>query len=285
MTDFGDTLNKAIETRKEKDRNDINRLVWKYKNGTTKRLMDMDNKELRQCYEHCNSMLYSKNKLYPGKFTIKKILDRTYDNVNAELFMRYILVDLHIDFLKTNKDLFEYINLNKSEKGVKDSDYVTEIFSGVPTIFQKVTIDRLFSACFDKLDAINRKIISDRFIVSQGIWLTKKEKDELTEFDENGKERDVLEVIKERLVLNKNLKLRIDRKGLTFEEFRSLSMLDTYSKISNFPTNTLKLLRDKIILLLDYDLNYHIEKWLALMRNIERVADNKGYTLGIPDGA
>ena len=282
MTDFGDTLNKAIETSKEKARTDINNLVWKYKNGTTKRLMDMDYAELQKCYNHSVSMLYSHAKSTPGKHVVKQILNRTYENVNAELFMRYVLHELNLEIFKTNKDLFDFIITQKTSLGVKDSDYVTTIFTGVPTIFEKVTIDRLLSACFDKLDALNRKIISDKFIVSQGIWLTNEEKKELQEFVD-GKQRDYMEVIKERLVLNNNLKLRIDRKGLSYNEFRSLVKLDQYPKISSLPTATLKLLRDKILLLLDYDVEYHISKWENLKANIEKVAEKKNFVLTTPE--
>ena len=282
MTDFGDTLNRAIETSKERARTDINNLVWKYKNGTSKRLMDMDQDELQKCYDHCNSMLYSKTKTTPGKYVIKQIINRTYENVNAELFMRYILHEVNLEMFKTNKDLFDFIIAQKSSLNLKDSDYITTIFTSVPTIFEKVTIDRLLSACFDKLDALNRKIISDKFIVSQGIWLTNEEKKELQEFVD-GKQRDYMEVIKERLVLNNNLKLRIDRKGLSYNEFRSLVKLDQYPKISSLPTATLKLLRDKILLLLDYDVEYHISKWENLKANIEKVAEKKNFVLTTPE--
>lgn len=282
MTDFGDTLNKAIETSKERARTDINNLVWKYKNGTSKRLMDMDQDELQKCYDHCNSMLYSKTKTTPGKYVIKQIINRTYENVNAELFMRYILHEVNLEMFKTNKDLFDFIIAQKSSLNLKDSDYVTTIFTSVPTIFEKVTIDRLLSACFDKLDALNRKIISDKFIVSQGIWLTNEEKKELQEFVD-GKQRDFMDVIKERLILNNSLKLRIDRKGLSYNEFRSLVKLDQYPKISSLPTATLTLLRDKILLLLDYDVEYHIAKWENLMSNIKKVAEKKNFVLTTSD--
>lgn len=282
MTDFGDTLNRAIETSKERARTDINNLVWKYKNGTSKRLMDMDQDELQKCYDHCNSMLYSKTKTTPGKYVIKQIINRTYENVNAELFMRYILHEVNLEMFKTNKDLFDFIIAQKSSLNLKDSDYVTTIFTSVPTIFEKVTIDRLLSACFDKLDALNRKIISDKFIVSQGIWLTNEEKKELQEFVD-GKQRDFMDVIKERLVLNNSLKLRIDRKGLSYNEFRSLVKLDQYPKISSLPTATLTLLRDKILLLLDYDVEYHIAKWENLISNIKKVAEKKNFVLTTSD--
>lgn len=284
MTDFGDTLNRAIETSKERARTDVNNLVWKYKNGTSKRLMDMDQDELQKCYDHCNSMLYSKAKVTPGKYTIKQIINRTYENVNAELFMRYILHELTLEMFKTNKDLFDFIIAQKSSLNLKDSDYVTTIFTNVPTIFEKVTIDRLLSACFDKLDALNRKIISDKFIVSQGIWLTNEEKKELQEFVD-GKQRDFMDVIKERLILNNSLRLRIDRKGLSYNEFRSLVKLDQYPKISSLPTATLTLLRDKILLLLDYDVEYHIAKWENLISNIKKVAEKKDVILVVKDAA
>lgn len=236
--------------------------------------MDMDSVELNKCYKHAYEMLYNHSNSIPGKLIIKKNIARTYENVNAELFMRYLLHECDIDTLKTNKDLFDYINHIKSTKGVKDSDFVSTVFSNVPTIFEKVTVDRLLSACFDKLDVINRKIISDKFIISQGIWLTDEEKEELTEYDDNGKLRDRMDVIRERLILN-NVQLRIDRKGLTYHEFRSLVQLDNYPKISSLPTATLKLLRDKILLLLDYDLDYHINKWIEILNNIKRVAEFK----------
>ena len=68
-----------------------------------------------------------------------------------------------------------------------------------------------------------------------------------------------LDVVKERLFLP-NIRLRIDQKGLSYTEFRALIQLRDLPKISALPTTTLKLLRDKIFLLLDNDLNYHIDK-------------------------
>ena len=56
-------------------------------------------------------------------------------------------------------------------------------------IYEKVTITKLMDACFDKLDVLNRKMITDKFILSQGIWLTNEEKLDLTETDKNGHTR------------------------------------------------------------------------------------------------
>lgn len=138
-------------------------------------------------------------------------------------------------------------------------------------------------ACFDKLDVLNKKMITDKFILAQGIWLTDEEKVELTEVDKNGRLRNRMEVIKERLCLDPTIKLRVSPTGLSFAEFRSLVQLTTLPKISSLSTIALKTLRDKILLLLDNDLNYHIDKWNTLMSNIQRVAAARNIALPTND--
>lgn len=69
-----------------------------------------------------------------------------------------------------------------------------------------------------------------------------------------------MEVIKDRLCLNPEIKLRVNPTGLSYTEFRSLVQLPALPKISTLSTITLKTLRDKVLLLLDNDLDYHINK-------------------------
>ena len=270
MTEFGDTLTKAINKRN----NDINLFTWKYQNGKEVRLMDMDQSELQNCLNHVLDMLYNRHPYRPGKLVIRENIQKAYDNCNAELLLRYILYDCNIDVLKTNKDVVDFIQHNPHEH----SDYVTSLFTGLPVIFEKVTINKLLNACFDKLDVLNTKIISSNFILSQGIWFTANEKKELTEYDEEGNMRKWLDVVKERLFLP-NIKLRIDQKGLSYAEFRALIQLGDSPKFSALPTATLKLLRDKILLLLDNNLNYHIDKWNNIKSQVEKVAKYKNFNL------
>ena len=49
--------------------------------------------------------------------------------------------------------------------------------------------------------------------------------------------------------------------------------------ISSLPTDTLRLLRDKVFILLDADTDYHIAKWEEIKSNIEKVAEYKKITL------
>ena len=167
--------------------------------------MDLSPVDLQKAYNHCADMLYNKAKVSPGKFTIKRNIAIAFENCNAELLLRFILHESDIPTLKTNSDLLQLITKMRKENGVELTDSVAAIFTNLPPIFEKVTVDKLMSACFDKLDIINRKMISDKFIIGQGIWLTEKEKEDLTEFDKDGKRRDWKDIIRERLILNPDL--------------------------------------------------------------------------------
>lgn len=235
--------------------------------------MTAPEEDIQKWYKHCYEMLYNVSPWYPGKYVIRENIHKTWDSCNTELFVRYLLHECNTD-IKTKKDILDYIN---KQRAVHEEDILNEsisiLFNGLDPIFERVTVNRLMDACFDKLDVLNKKMITDKFILAQGIWLTDEEKIELTGVDKNGQVRNRMEIIKERLCLNPDIKLRISPTGLSFAEFRSLVQLSPLPKISSLSTIALKTLRDKILLLLDNDLNYHINKWNMLMSNIQRVAE------------
>ena len=274
ITEFGNTLLNAIVNKSD----DINQYVWKGKDNKEIRLLDMSDNELQKVYNHATDMLYNNNKYTPGKFQVKKNIRVLIAHCNAELLKRYILHECNIDILKSPIEIVQFIRESKKVNNLTDTDSITTLFSHLPKEFETVTLDLLLSACLDQLDIINRKMISDNFILSQGIWLTDEEKADLTEYDENGQMRPWMEVIKERLILP-NIKLRVDPRGFSYAEFRALIHLSPLPKISTLPTDTLRLLRDKVFILLDADTDYHINKWETIKSNIEKVAEYKKITL------
>ena len=274
ITEFGDALKNAMANKT----NDLNQYVWKGKDGKEIRLLDMSPDELQKVYNHTTDMLYNTNKYTPGKLQVKKNIRTLISHCNAELLKRYIIHECSVDILKSPIEIIQFIRDSKKANNLTDTDSVTTLFNHLPKEFESITLDLLLSSCLDQLDIINRKMISDNFILSQGIWLTDSEKFDLTEYDSNGQIRPWMEVIKERLILP-NIKLRVDPKGFSYSEFRSLIHLSPLPKISSLPTDTLRLLRDKVFILLDADTDYHIAKWEEIKSNIEKVAEYKKISL------
>lgn len=276
-TEFGEKLQEAM--------NSINSSVWVNKDGSTVKMIDMPADELQNCAKHCWEMLYNDDTFNVGRVIVKRNLQKAWDSCNTELFVRYLLHECDTE-LKTRKDLLDYINScrNKTEENIIDSS-ISVIFGSLSPIFEKVTIRKLMDACFDKLDVFNRKVITDKFLLSQGIWLTDQEKIDLTEKDETGKARDKKVVICERLSLNKinPRQIRFLTTGFSYNEFRSIVQMPMLAKISSLPSNTLVTLRDKVILLIDNELDYHINKWSKLLKNIMEVADRRKIPLELPN--
>lgn len=84
--------------------------------------------------------------------------------------------------------------------------------------------------------------------------------------------------MKERLFIDGGF-FKVTPSGLSYNELRSLLNIEDNAKVSALPSFTLKLLRDKILLILDNNLEYHINKWNTIKSRIEKVAEYKGWPL------
>jgi hypothetical protein len=179
--------------------------------------------------------------------------------------------------IKTNRDLLEYVNNMRRENSLTDDTSISFIFNNLDPQFESITINDLLNACFDKLGVVNRKIVTNQFIYSVGIWLTDEELRDLTEYDAEGKIKDRREVIKDRLFIASPVKLRLNSEGFSFAELRALIQMGDFPKVTSLPTVALKALRDKALILLDADVDYHITKWKTLLDDVKRVADYKNW--------
>lgn len=291
MTTLKDKLTEAENTKK----NNVKSFVWKgakeivngVVNQTEIRLYDATPEQLQGFLNHCYSMLYSSDKVNPGRYTLLDIIEEQREKCNAELYLRY-LENLYMTSTERPKyprfmylqDVRNSLNLNKEVLPRENWSNVTidVLTNGIPEEFRSLTIDTVLDACLDTLGQFDKKHITLNFLSKMGLWFTQEDMKSLTEKDENGKNRDRLEVIKERLGLKSTTKLHVDPKGLSFTEFRAMTTLKS-KKYSDLTTDQLLTLRNKVLFRLEDIVNEHATSWENRIDQILKVADARNIEL------
>lgn len=272
-TEFGEKLQNAIKSKDTE-------MVWIDKSGKAIKMATATPEELKLWHHHCDEMLHNTDRDHPGKVVLQHNINRAWADCNAELFVRDLIYNYNTP-LKIRKDILEFINAQKDQHEDDISkESISCLFTNLDPIYEKITVNDLINACLGT-PIFNKKMINDRFLLAQGIWLTNDEKNELTETDENGNMRDHMEVAKERLCLKNpgSINLQFKSGGLSFHEFRSVFSITPYSRISELSTIAVRTLRDKVLLMISNDLSYHITKWTRLMKAIESIATERGINL------
>jgi hypothetical protein len=112
-----------------------------------------------------------------------------------------------------------------------------------------------------------------------GVWFTPAELKDLTVKDEvTGKNKDRIKVIIERLRLNPNTQIKVSSKGLSYAELRSMLTLKV-KKYSDLTTEQLLTLRNKVLFRFENEIDYHISQWEERIKQLEMVANSKGFSL------
>lgn len=281
-------LSAAIEAKN----NDVKSFVWKLaRNKETGeqqeiKLVDATEEQLNQFYKHCMSMLYSEDRLNPGRYTLLNIIKEQRDKCNTELFLRKLEKGSICADGKSYprylylQDLRTFIDANKSQFPARELKNISiaTITPGIPREFERISIESVISACLDGLGFFDNKHITFSFILNLGLYLTPEEMKEFTEKDKNGKVRNRIEVVKERLNMNSNVYLKVKPSGLSFTELRAMIGLKT-KKYSELTTDQLVTLRNKVLFKLENEVKEHIEQWEERIRQLELAAKTKGFTL------
>lgn len=277
----------AIEAKN----NDVKSFVWKLArkaDGTQEeiRLVDATEEQLNTFYKHCKSMLYSEDKLNPGRFVLLKIIEEQRRKCNIELFLRKLESG---SICSDNRpyprhlyiqDIRSYMNTHKEDfpsSELKEIS-ISSISGGLPREFGRISIDEVLNGCLDQLGYFDNKHITFSFILNMGVYLTPTEMKEFEEKDKEGNTRSKLEVIKERLGIKPNVRLIVKPTGLNFSELRAMINLKS-KKYSDLTTDQLTVLRNKVLFRLENEVMFHIEQWEERIRQIELVAKERGIVL------
>ena len=280
-------MEKKLKEAIEKKQLDITSFVWKgsksldengkYKQNE-KRLVDMSERELQNCYDHCRTMLFNKDSENPGRYVVLEIISDQKDRIGAELFLRHVEQNHNLTRFTLLTSINEFLRNNKETlKNYKIT--VGDAIPSSPDEFIKIPINMVIDGCLDRLGTFNKKHITRTFILKQGIWLTPTESKELIEYNPDGSVKDRLEVVRERLNVKEVEKLFINSKGLNFTQMRAMLNIRPNRKYLDLTTAQLETLRYRILFNLEESVKNHITSWERRMEEIEMVADSKNYKL------
>lgn len=286
MNTLKEKLTEAINARN----NDVKSFVWKLArkaDGTQEevRLVDATPEQLQQFFNHCRSMLYSTDKLNPGRYVLLDIIKEQREKCNVELYLRrlkegaltggesyprHLYCQDVLSCISKNKALFPQAKLKELSIGL--------ITGGLPREFERLSIASVIDGCLDQLGIMDNKHITFSFILNLGVYLTPEEMKEFNEKDKDGNTRSKLEVIKERLNIKPSVRLTVKPTGLNYTELRAMLNLRP-KKYFDLTTDQLITLRNKVLFRLEQEVNFHIEQWEERIRQIQLTAQSRGITL------
>lgn len=270
-------LKEAFDKKKQEN---VNNYVWKYekvKEGNnfiqkTVKLVDCSIEELKKFYDYCNLMLNNGSKNNPGRYVFMEIVDEQIAKCNTELFLRWLQKENKINKFSFMNVITTFLNNNPS----LDRDELTldNVIGKCPYEFKDLSLDMVLDGCMDTLGLFSKKHITKSFILRQGVWPSEKER----EFLNKNKIKLNSKYIIEYLGLNPDLKVRINAKGLSLEQMKSMIMLldKKYKKFSEMSTAQLELLRNRILYALKSEIRFHINSWEHRKHQIEEVLNLKG---------
>lgn len=272
----------------------IDEYVWKkgksiidkksFKQESVK-MIEMSEVELQEAYTHCNNMLTNDSKTSPGRFLVLAEITKQIAFCSAELAVRWFcqitnadnvvvyskisLVNEINDFLEANKNNYS----SSSELRLKD------IYNGLPADYANISIDLFLKACKDTLGKFNKSHLTQSFIINLGLWFTPEEAKNFTQVEKLTTLEQRLQVIKERLNLNKDIKIPVKSTGLSYTQFRSMINLKFNKKYTELTTNQLETLRNKVLFALEENVKYHIKQWTTLKSQLMEVAKINNFKL------
>lgn len=273
MTVLGDKLQHALTQKRE----DVRNFEWKEKaqfvNGEkvhrTIKMIDASPEDLQRYYDQCESMLYNDSKDHPGRYIVVLTIKDQRIKCNAELLLRWLESENNTPRYSLMTTLRSALDFNPDLNPKRTP--ISNLMSGLPEEFQDIPTNIVMDACLDRLGKFDKSKLTFPFILSQGIWFTSEEKKDLSERDENGDKRDKLDVVRERLNLNKNVKLYITPKGLSYSQFRAMVKLKN-KKYTDLTTEQLLTLRNIMLFALEEKVSYQIKQWEERKEQILKVA-------------
>lgn len=289
------SLKEKLTAALEAKENDVNSFVWKFSKKDNKadiKLMDATPEQLREFRNHCISMLTSKDKRSPGRYTLLDIIADYRRKCNIELLLRYMENGNNFTDGRSYPRHMYYQELSKlvdNEGNPIPEDQLNNISisvvtPGLPREFDELSIQMVKDGCIDKLGCPSFRHITYSFIYELGVYPTPEESKALIEKDETGKKRNKIDVLKERLFIRKEQPIKIKQTGLNCYELDTILKLKQISKFSpkkysSLSNDELLILRNKLLFRLEQKIKNETEIWKTKLDQIDKVCQARDISL------
>ena len=280
-------LKDHLESAIEKSNQALERLVWKLPKRLNKegryeqdsiRLIDATDAQLRSFHQHCLTMLRNTDSKYPGREVLLKIIKEQIVKCNAELFFRKYTKkgEDRITYLVSPiKDFITASNLTPNQVANLE---LKDVANSESEEFSRIPVKHILDAGESKLGFYNRSYMTLTFLLNKGINLSENER----EVYDLENEKEIISAICEDLNLNikeDSIPLKFNKNtGMTVEELAYMLPLKK-KKYEDIPTEILHLLRDRLLVYLKEDIEYHIGQWNERIGWLTAVAEDRGIKL------
>lgn len=280
-----DHLKSAIEQSSQT----LERLIWKLpKRLNTEgkydqdsiRLIDATDDQLRSFHQHCLTMLRNTDPKFPGREVLLKTIKEQITKCNAELFFRECVgegEDRNTFLVQPIKDFITASNLTPSQVANLELKDVANVSEETDTNnYARIPVRIILDAGEGKLGFYNRAYMTLTFLLNKGL---KFSEDEREVYDlEN--EKEILKAVREDLNLkDDSIPLKFNKNtGMTVSELGYMLPLKK-KKYEELPTEILYLLRDRLLVYLKEDVEYHIGQWNERISWLDAVAKDRGIKL------
>ena len=244
--------------------NDI--YIWKTEKGDKGQqqsfsLKTSSKETLQTCLNHCNSMLYNTNREYPGRTIVLQTIQEQIKKANIAIY------------IKAKRKEEPISNIIEALSKQNPETKLSEILS-VHAEFADLTVNDVLDGALERLGLFNKKYITlNNLLWKKGIKITNEEYNSLFKMYNS---EDILNYYKQKLFIDKDIKLRLNRNGLLFADIQSILEIKS-NKYEELTTQQLKLLRDVILPDLVREINKQINFWQVKANLITYIQKDKGY--------
>lgn len=224
-------------------------------------LLTCSKEKLDQCLNHCETMLYNKDKYKPGR----KVL---YDIVNDQI--RKCLIAIYIKEKQKSESIMTIVS---ALKGINPETELKD-FIKVDQEFQDLTVSEVLDGALDKLGIfIKNHITLTGLLYRKGIKISNEDYVKL--FKDKTKD-EIISHYKNVLNIPSDVKVRTSPIGLSESEISDIMNIRN-CKFSDLTKSQLVLLKDKVLPDLLSEIDKHINFWEVKAEIIKYIQKDKGY--------